>query len=58
MRAFSQNLILLAGLFLILYLMFPQVINQVVALFGGVGILVPFIILVILSALPARKKRR
>lgn len=30
MRAFSQNLILLAGLFLILYLMFPQVINQVV----------------------------
>ena len=48
MRDFIRNLILLAFIALIIFLMFPQMMSQVAGIYGGLGILVPFIIRVIL----------
>jgi len=48
MRDFIRNLILLAFIALIIFLMFPQMMSRVASIYGGLGILVPFIIRVIL----------
>jgi len=55
MRDFIRNLILLAFIALIIFLMFPQMMSQVAGIYGGLGILVPFILLVVLLALPSKK---
>jgi len=56
-RDFIRNLILLAFIALIIFLMFPQMMSRVASIYGGLGILVPFILLIVLLALPAKKKR-
>ncbi len=57
MRGFLRNLAILVGIFIVFMILFPSVMNQVGDLMGGLGILPFFIIMVIVSALPKRKRR-
>jgi hypothetical protein len=57
MRNFLINLTILAVIAIALFVMFPDIMRQVVGLYNGLGILPIIILLVILSALPRRKRR-
>ncbi len=57
MRDFLRNLAILAVIFIGFMILFPDMINQVSGLMGGLGILPFFIIMVIISAIPRRKRR-
>jgi hypothetical protein len=57
MRNFLINLAILAVIAIALFVMFPDILRQVVGLYDGLGILPIVILLVILSALPRRKRR-
>jgi hypothetical protein len=57
MRNFLINLTILVVIAIVLFIMFPDIMRQVVGLYNGLGILPIIILLVILSALPRRKRR-
>jgi hypothetical protein len=57
MRDFFRNLLLLTLLGLIIYFIAPDMVRQIVGIYGGLGILPIVIILVVLAALP-RKRRK
>jgi len=57
MRDFLRNLAILVVIFIGFMVLFPDMMNQVGGLMGGLGILPLFIIMVIISAIPKRKRR-
>ena len=58
MRSFLQNLALLAGLVLLLFIVFPDIMKQVIGIYNGLGILPIVILAIILAALPRKRRRR
>ena len=58
MKDFLRNLGILLVLAIIVFALFPDIMNQVFGLFNGLGILPFFIIMVVLSALPKKRRRR
>ena len=58
MKNFLINLGVLLGLGLIIFILFPDIVKQIFGIYNGLGILPMFILMVILAALPRRKKRR
>ena len=57
MRDFLFNLLLLLGLVFFLYIIAPDMMKQVTQLFGGLGLLPIIIVLVLLSAIPKRRRK-
>ena len=58
MRSFLQNLALLAGLVLLLFIVFPDVMKQVIGIYNGLGFLPIIILVIIVAALPRKRRRR
>ncbi len=58
MKDFLYNLALFAGIGLAFFIFCPDIAKDVIELFGMMGILPIFIILIIISAIPRRKRRR
>ena len=58
MKNFLINLGILIGLGLIIFILYPDIVKQIFGLYNGLGILPVFILMVILAALPRRKRRR
>lgn len=58
MLNFLKNLAMLVALGVVLFIIAPDIMRQIFGLYGGLGILPIFILLVILAALPRRKRRR
>jgi hypothetical protein len=58
MKDFLRNLGILLVLAIIVFALFPDIMSQVFGLFNGLGILSFFIIMVLISAIPRRKRRR
>jgi hypothetical protein len=58
MAKFLRNLAYLVALGVILLIVFPGIMKQVFSIYNGLGILPVIVILVILAALPAGKRRR
>jgi cbb3-type cytochrome oxidase subunit 3 len=58
MKAFITNLIVLVIIGVVLFVLFPDIMRGILGLYDGLGILPIFILLVIVSALPKRKRRR
>lgn len=58
MKDFLRNLGILLVLVIIVFALFPDIMSQVFGLFNGLGILPFFIIMVVLSALPKKRRRR
>lgn len=58
MLNFVRNLALLGFLGIILFSAAPDVMRQVVGIFGGLGILPVVFILVLMAALPRKGRRR
>lgn len=58
MKDFLRNLGILLVLAIIVFALFPDIMSQVFGLFGGLGILPVFIIMVVLSAIPKKRRRR
>jgi hypothetical protein len=57
MRDFLQNLFLLFGIAVVLFIVSPDTMRGIVGLFGGLGILPMFLLMVIVSAIPRRRSR-
>ena len=57
MRDFLRNLAILVVLLIGLLILFPDMMSQVSGLMGGLGILPFFIIMLVVSAIPKRKRR-
>jgi len=58
MKDFLRNLGILLVLAIIVFALFPDIMRQVFGLFNGLGILPFFIIMVLISAIPRRKRRK
>jgi hypothetical protein len=58
MRGFLINLSLLAAGGIVLFIISPSMMKQVFEIFNGTGLLLIFIAMVILAALPHRSRRR
>jgi len=58
MRSFLQNLALLAVLALLLFIIFPDIMKQVIGVYNGLAILPIVILLIIMRALPRKRRRR
>jgi hypothetical protein len=58
MKAFLTNLIVLVIIGIVLFVLFPEIVRGILGLYDGLGILPIFILLIIVSALPKRKRRR
>jgi len=55
---FLFNLAILAVISIVLFALFPDIMRQVLGLYDGLGILPVMVILVILAALPKRRRRK
>jgi hypothetical protein len=58
MRDFLFNLSGLVVIGLILFLLFPDISKGILQIYNGLGILPVFLLMVVLAALPRRKRRR
>jgi hypothetical protein len=58
MKDFLRNLGILIIIGIVLFVLFPEIMRGILGLYNGLGILPIFILLVIVSALPKRKRRR
>ena len=60
MRDFIRNLILLGAIAIFLFLIAPDIMRQMIELFNGLGILMIFLLMILMSALPhgSRNRRR
>jgi len=58
MKDFLRNLGILLVLAIIVFALFPDIMQQVFGLYNGLGILPVFIIMVVLSAIPKKRRRR
>jgi hypothetical protein len=58
MKDFLFNLAVLTVIGIVLFVLFPDIMRQVLGLYDGLGILPVMVILVILAALPKRKRRK
>jgi hypothetical protein len=58
MKDFLINIIILAGLAVIVFLIFPDLMRQIIGIYKGLGILTIFILSLILAAIPKRRHRR
>ena len=57
-RVFLRNFAVLCGLMLLLFIIMPDMMKQIFSLYNGLGILPIFIIMLIISAMPKRKRGR
>jgi asparagine N-glycosylation enzyme membrane subunit Stt3 len=58
MKDFLRNLGILIIIGVVFFVLFPEIMRGILGLYDGLGILPIFILLVIVSALPKRKRRR
>jgi asparagine N-glycosylation enzyme membrane subunit Stt3 len=58
MKDFLRNLGILIIIGVVLFVLFPEIMRGILGLYDGLGILPIFILLIIVSALPKRKRRR
>jgi hypothetical protein len=58
MKDFLFNLAILTVIGIVFFALFPDIMRQVLGLYDGPGILPVIVILVILAALPKRKRRK
>jgi hypothetical protein len=58
MRDFLLNLAGLVLIGLVLFLLFPDISKGILQVYNGLGILPIFLLMVVLAALPRRKRRR
>jgi hypothetical protein len=58
MRDFLLNLSGLVLIGLVLFLLFPNISKGILQVYNGLGILPIFILMVVVAALPRRKRRR
>jgi len=58
MKDFFRNLVILALVAIVVFLVFPDLMRQIFGLFNGLGILAFFVLMVIMSALPRKSRRR
>lgn len=58
MKDFFRNLVILALLAIVVFLVFPDIMREILGLFNGLGILALFVLMVFLSALPRKSRRR
>jgi len=56
MRDFLRNLALLAVIGIVLFVAFPDMMRQIFGLYNGLGILPIFVLMVIVAAIPKRKR--
>lgn len=55
---FLRNLLLLAVIGIVLFMVAPDTMAQIFQLYQGLGILTVFILVLIIAALPRRRRRR
>ena len=58
MRNFLRNLALLLVLVLLLFIVFPDMMKQVIGVYNGLGFLPIIILVLIVAALPRKGRRR
>jgi hypothetical protein len=58
MKDFLRNLGILIIFGVMFFMLFPEIMRGILGLYDGLGILPIFILLIIVSALPKRKRRR
>jgi len=58
MGSFLRNLALLVVLGFVIFLLFPDMMKGVLGVYNGLGLLPVMAVLVILAALPRKKRRR
>jgi asparagine N-glycosylation enzyme membrane subunit Stt3 len=58
MKDFLRNLGILIIIGVVFFVLFPEIMRGILGLYDGLGILPIFILLIIVSALPKRKRRR
>lgn len=58
MRDFLFNLFVLLVFGLVFFLLFPDISKGILQVYNGLGILPIFLLMVVLAALPRRKRRR
>lgn len=58
MRNFLRNLALLVVLVLLLFIIFPDMMKQVIGVYNGLGFLPIIILVLMVAALPRRRSRR
>ena len=58
MRSFFQNLALLVALLILVFIVAPDTMKQVIGIYNGLGILPIVILLIIMRALPRKRRRR
>lgn len=58
MRDFLFNLSVLLVFGLVFFLLFPDISKGILQVYNGLGILPIFLLMVVLAALPRRKRRR
>jgi asparagine N-glycosylation enzyme membrane subunit Stt3 len=58
MKDFLRNLGILIIIGVVFFVLFPEIMRGILGLYDGLGILPIFILLIIVSALPRRKRRR
>jgi hypothetical protein len=57
MQSFSINLLILLGIIFILFILQPDMMKQIIQVYGAIGILPAMLILIVLAALPKRRRR-
>lgn len=57
MRGFLLNLFIMAVFGVIFFLLFPDITKGILQLYNGLGILPIFVLMVIVAALPRRRRR-
>ena len=58
MKDFLRNLGILIIIGFVFFVLFPEIMRGILELYDGLGILPIFLLLIIVSALPKRKRRR
>jgi hypothetical protein len=57
MKNFLINLGIIVGCGVIIFILFPDMVKQIFGVYNGLGILPVFILMVLLAALPRRRRR-
>ena len=58
MKNFLRNLAIIVVMIVVIFILFPDLMRQVTGVFSGLGILPIVIIMILLAALPSRRRRR
>jgi hypothetical protein len=58
MKTFIRNLAILNGFIILLFILFPDIMKGVGMVYNGLGILPIVILLIIITAIPMRSRRR